>query len=77
MGQSNMPHPQATESSPAEDSAIKRAQLIKEAAARATAASMKLENREVPAGHVRSDGVSALLAERRARAKVDAAEPDR
>lgn len=44
-----------------------KAAAIKKAAARAAAASMKLENRVVPAGHVRSRGVKALLAERQAR----------
>lgn len=41
--------------------------VIAKIAARATAASMRLENRAVPAGHIRSDGVKALLAERQAR----------
>ncbi|MFL0177030.1 hypothetical protein A5630_10135 [Mycolicibacterium mucogenicum] len=40
---------------------------IKKAAARATAASTKLEDRAVPAGHVRSIGVKTLLAQRQAR----------
>lgn len=44
-----------------------KAAAIKKAAARAVAASMKLENRVVPTGHVRSRGVKALLAERQAR----------
>lgn len=44
-----------------------KAAAIKKAAARAAAASTKLENRAVPAGHVRSRGVKALLAERQAR----------
>lgn len=65
--QPDTPQPQPSETSPETDAAIKRAHVIKKAAVRATAASMKLENREVPAGHVRSDGVNALLAERQAR----------
>ena len=44
-----------------------KAAAIKKAAARAAAASTSLENRAVPAGHVRSRGVKALLAERQAR----------
>lgn len=40
---------------------------IKKMAARATEASTKLENRSVPAGHVRSPGVKALLAARQTR----------
>lgn len=64
MSQPDTPQSQATETSPANEPATKRAHAIKKAAARATAASMKLENREAPIGHVRSDGVSALLTER-------------
>ncbi|MUL61099.1 hypothetical protein B5P44_00670 [Mycobacterium sp. CBMA 213] len=44
-----------------------KAAAIKKAAARAATASTKLENRAVPAGHVRSRGVTALLAQRQAR----------
>lgn len=44
-----------------------KAAAIKKAAARAAAASTELENRAVPAGHVRSRGVKALLAQRQAR----------
>jgi len=52
-----------------------KAAAIKKAAARATAASTKLENRAVPAGHVRSCGVKALLAERQARKALMLLEP--
>jgi hypothetical protein len=41
--------------------------LVNKIAARAVMASTKLENRAVPAGHVRSRGVKTLLEERRAR----------
>lgn len=41
--------------------------VIKRAARRATKASAKLENRVVPAGHVRSAGVKRILAERQSR----------
>lgn len=41
--------------------------VVKKAAGRATRASAKLENREVPAGHVRSAGVKRILAERQSR----------
>jgi hypothetical protein len=41
--------------------------LVNKIAVRAVTASMKLENRAVPAGHVRSRGVRALLEERQAR----------
>jgi hypothetical protein len=41
--------------------------VIKKIAARATTASAKLENRQVPAGHVRSAGVQRLLSERQGR----------
>lgn len=67
MSQPDTPPSQVSEASPATDAATKRANVIKKAAARATAASMKLKNREVPTGHVRSDGVSAVLAKRQAR----------
>lgn len=40
---------------------------MNKAATRAAAASTKLENRELPAGYVRSEGVKILLAEREAR----------
>lgn len=40
--------------------------VVKKVAARATEASVKLENRQVPAGHVRSAGVQRLLTERQA-----------
>lgn len=45
----------------------KRQTVIKKVAARATKASAKLENRQVPAGHVRSAGVQRLLSERQGR----------
>lgn len=38
--------------------------VIKKIAARATFASAKLENRQVPADHVRSAGVKQLLSQR-------------
>ena len=41
--------------------------LANKIAARAVTASTKLENRAVPAGHVRSSGVKTLLEERQAR----------
>ena len=41
--------------------------LANKIAARAETASTKLENRAVPAGHVRSSGVKTLLEERQAR----------
>ena len=41
--------------------------LANKIAARAETASTKLENRAVPAGHVRSSGVKTLLEEPRAR----------
>ena len=41
--------------------------LANKIAARAVTASTNLENRAVPAGHVRSRGVKTLLEERRAR----------
>lgn len=41
--------------------------VVKKVAARATKASAKLENREVPAGYVRPAGVKRILAERQAR----------
>lgn len=41
--------------------------VVKKIAARATRASAKLENREVPVGHVRSAGVRRILAERQSR----------
>ena len=41
--------------------------LANKIAARAVTASTKLENRVVPAGHVRSRGVKNLLEERQAR----------
>ena len=50
-----------TKATPLETAAIQKA------AARAATASTKLENRAVPAGHARSRGVKALLAERQAR----------
>lgn len=55
-----------TDTASGTDAAFIAESVIEKAAARATAASMKLEGREVPAGHVRSDGVHALLAQRRA-----------
>jgi hypothetical protein len=61
------PKPEAAETAPSADAATTTTHTIKKAAARATAASMRLENREVPASHIRFDGVSALLAEREAR----------
>jgi hypothetical protein len=45
---------------------VKKA-VVKKVAARATKASAKLEDRQIPAGHVRSVGVQRLLAERQAR----------
>ncbi|MGA3254548.1 MAG: hypothetical protein ABSD32_10560 [Mycobacterium sp.] len=45
-----------------------RQSVIKKVAARATKASAKLENRQVPAGHVRSAEVKRLLSERQGRA---------
>jgi hypothetical protein len=44
--------------------AAARRAVAQKAALRATAASAKLENREIPADHVRSAGVQRLLAER-------------
>lgn len=41
--------------------------VIKKAAHRATKVSAKLENREVPAGHVRSAAVKRILTERQTR----------
>ena len=41
--------------------------VIERAVHRATKASAKLENREVPVGHVRSAGVQRILAERQSR----------
>lgn len=41
--------------------------LATKVAARAATASTRLENRSVPAGHIRSRGVKTLLAERQAR----------
>lgn len=38
--------------------------VVKKVAARSTKASAKLENREVPAGYVRSASVTRFLAER-------------
>lgn len=46
--------------------AVKKA-VVKKVAIRAAKASAKLENREVPAGHVRSAAVKLLLAERQTR----------
>lgn len=40
---------------------------VRRAARRATRASAKIENREVPVGHVRSAGVERILAELRGR----------
>lgn len=48
-------------------SAVIRQAVIKKAAVRSTKASAKLEDRQVPAGHVRSAGVKRLLAERQGR----------
>jgi hypothetical protein len=41
--------------------------VVKKVATRATKASAKLENREVPAGYVRPAAVKLLLAERQSR----------
>jgi hypothetical protein len=41
--------------------------VVKKAATRATKASAKLENREIPAGYVRPAAVKLLLAERQTR----------
>lgn len=67
MSQPDTPQARAAETGTDIDPATKHARLIKKAAARATAASMKLEGREVPVGHVRSDGVRTLLDERQSR----------
>lgn len=47
--------------------AIAKEAVVKKAAARATRASAKLENREVPAGYVRSASVTEFLAARQSR----------
>ncbi len=44
--------------------AVANKAVVKKAAARATKASAKLENREVPAGYVRSAAVKSFLATR-------------
>lgn len=56
----------AMERQTAHQSAVSKV-VVKKVAARATKASAKLENREVPAGHVRSVGVKRILAERQSR----------
>jgi hypothetical protein len=53
----------ATERRTEERAAAKKA-VVKKAAARATKASAKLENREVPTGYVRSAAVKTYLAAR-------------
>jgi ribosomal protein S17 len=57
---------QAAKTTVVKKASVKKA-VIKKIATRATKASAKLENRQVPAGHVRSAGVQRLLAERQAR----------
>jgi hypothetical protein len=47
----------------AQKAAVKKA-VVKKVATRATKASAKLENREIPAGYVRPAAVKLLLAER-------------
>jgi len=49
-------------------------EAIKAAGARATKASAKLENREVPAGHVRSAAVQEYIAARKDRGAETSAE---
>jgi hypothetical protein len=61
-----MGRPEPTNSVSNRAAPAKRA-LVKKIAAQAASASTRLENREVPNGHVRSRGVKILLAERRAR----------
>jgi len=56
-----------TSNSVAKKAAPVKKAVVKRVAARASAASTKLENRAVPAGHVRSRGVKALLDERQSR----------
>lgn len=51
---------------PAHKAAVANA-VVKKVAIRATKASVKLENREVPAGYVRPAGVKRILAERQMR----------
>ncbi|MDZ7884143.1 MAG: hypothetical protein U5N53_15105 [Mycobacterium sp.] len=47
-----------------EKKAIVKKAVVKKVAARATKASAKLENREIPAGYVRSAAVKSFLAAR-------------
>jgi hypothetical protein len=55
---------QAAQKAVVKKTPVKKA-VVKKVAARATKASAKLENREVPAGYVRPAAVQRLLAERR------------
>lgn len=48
--------------------AVKKS-VVKKVASRATKASAKLENREVPAGYVRPVAVKRILAERQTRGR--------
>ncbi len=57
---------QAAQKAVVKKTAVKKA-VVKKVASRATKASAKLENRDVPTGYVRSAAVKLLLAERRAR----------
>lgn len=61
-----MSRPKPTNSVDSKTTTAKHA-LAKKVAARAATASTQLEDRVVPAGHVRSRGVKVLLAERQAR----------
>lgn len=61
-----MSHTESPNPSPDQDRSAMRKRVNK-IAARAASASTRLENREVPAGHIRSEGVQILLAERQAR----------
>ncbi len=66
MARPETPKPEAKTTSGTKAAPVSDAAMTK-AATRAAAASTRLENRELPAGYVRSEGVKILLAEREAR----------
>jgi len=59
-------HKAVVKRTPAKKTAVKKP-VVNKVATRATKASAKLENRQVPAGYVRPAAVKLLLAERQTR----------